>query len=122
MKTVRSIAVIHTEDENEESLAVVESLMQRGDENLTAEEEALLNLLGHPIEDFERHAYNLPVGDPVGALRVLMDGRNLKAADLAGVLGSRAKVSEILSGRRTISKEQAKRLGGFFGVSPVAFI
>jgi HTH-type transcriptional regulator/antitoxin HigA len=46
----------------------------------------------------------------------------LKAADLAGVLGSRAKVSEILSGKRAISKEQAKRMGGFFGVSPVAFI
>ena len=51
-----------------------------------------------------------------------MAGRDLKPADLAGVLGSRAKVSEVLSGKRTISKEQAKRLGLFFGVSPAAFI
>jgi HTH-type transcriptional regulator/antitoxin HigA len=114
--------VIQTEDENEESLAVVESLMKRGDANLTAEEETLLNLLGHLIEDFERRTYALPEGDPAGALQVLMDGRNLKPVDLAGVLGSRAKVSEILSGKRGISKEQAKRLGSFFGISPVAFI
>ena len=114
--------IIQTEEENEESLAVVESLMKRGDANLTAEEETLLNLLGHLIEEFERRTYKLPEGDPAGALQVLMDGRKLKAADLAGVLGSRAKVSEILSGKRAISTEQAKRLGGFFGVSPVAFI
>jgi HTH-type transcriptional regulator/antitoxin HigA len=114
--------VIQTEDENEEALAVVESLMKRGDASLTAEEETLLHLLGHLIEEFERRTYRLPEGNPAGALQVLMDGRDLKAADLAGVLGSRAKVSEILSGKRAISKEQAKRLGGFFGVSPVAFI
>ncbi len=40
--------VIQTENENEESLAVVESLMKRGEVNLTAEEERLLNLLGAP--------------------------------------------------------------------------
>ena len=114
--------VIQTEDENEEALAVVESLMKQGDENLTAEEETLLNLLGTLIEEFERRTYRLPEGDPAGTLQVLMDGRNLKPADLAGVLGSRAKVSEILSGKRGISKEQAKRLGSFFGVSAVAFI
>lgn len=114
--------VIQTEEENEEALAVVESLLRRRDENLTAEEETLLNLLGYLIEEFERRTYCLSEGDPVGALRVLMAGRDLKPADLAGVLGSRAKVSEVLSGKRTISKEQAKRLGLFFGVSPAAFI
>jgi len=114
--------VIQTEQENEESLAVVESLMERGDGNLTTEEVALLDLLGCLIQDFERLTYAPPEGDPAGALQVLMDGRELKPADLAGVLGSRAKVSEILSGKRAISKEQAKRLGVFFGVSPAAFI
>lgn len=114
--------VIQTERENEESLAVVEALLKRGDENLTAEEVTLLNLLAHLIEEFEHRTYRLPEGDPKGALQVLMDGRHLKPADLAGVLGSRAKVSEILSGKRAISKEQAKRLGDFFNVSPAAFI
>lgn len=114
--------VIQTERENEEALAVVEALLKRGDDNLTAEELTLLNLLGHLIEEFERRTYKLPEGDPKGTLQILMDGRNLKPADLAGVLGSRAKVSEILSGKRAISKEQAKRLGDFFRVSPAAFI
>ena len=114
--------VIENEAENEEALAVVESLMSRGDENLKAEELALLDLLGALIESFERRAYQLPEGDPAGTLEVLMEGRELKPIDLAQVLGSRAKVSEILSRKRAISKEQAKALGAFFGVSPAAFI
>ena len=43
-------------------------------------------------------------------LRDLMDRNGLKAADLAPELGSRARVSEVLSGKRSISKEQAKKL------------
>lgn len=114
--------VIETEAENEEALAVVESLMERGEASLTAEENALLDLLGTLIEGFERSAYKLPEGDPVGALEVLMEGRGLRPADLAAMLGSRARASEIINRRRAISKNQAKQLGQFFGVSPAAFI
>jgi len=114
--------VIHTEQENENALAIVESLLARGDANLSAEELALLDLLGDLIERFESRTYITPDGDPAGTLQLLMEGRSLKPADLAAALGSRAKVSEILSGKRAISKAQAKRLGNFFNVSPAAFI
>jgi len=114
--------VIETEVENEEALAVVESLMERGEARLSREELALLDLLATLIEKFERSAYALPDGDPAGALEVLMGGRGLKPADIAPVLGSRARVSEVLSRKRAISKVQAKRLGEFFAVSPAAFI
>ncbi len=114
--------MIETEAENEEALTVVESLLERGEATLNAEEVALLDLLGTLIERFEHATYKLPDGDPVGALEVLMAGRGLKAIDLAGVLGSRSRVSEVLSRKRSISKEQAKSLATFFGVSPVAFI
>jgi HTH-type transcriptional regulator / antitoxin HigA len=114
--------VIETEAENEEALAVVEALLERGESNLRTEESALLNLLVTLIEKFERSAYALPEGDPAGALEVLMEGRALKPIDLSAVFGSRARVSEVLSRKRAISKEQAKRLAEFFGVSPAAFI
>ena len=114
--------VIENETENEEALAVVESLMERGEARLNTEELALLNLLGTLIEKFERNAYALPDGDGAGALEVLMEGRSLKPVDLITILGSRARVSEVLSRKRAISKDQAKRLGVFFGVSPAAFI
>jgi len=114
--------IIENEAENERALAAVESMLKRGEDSLSAEELALLDLLGALIERFEREAYQLPEGDPAGALGVLMEGRGLRAADLAGVLGTRARASEILSRKRAISKEQARKLGEFFGVSPAAFI
>jgi antitoxin component HigA of HigAB toxin-antitoxin module len=48
------------------------------------------------------------------------DGRS--AADLLPVLGTRGRVSEILRGKRSISKEQAKRLASVFKVTADLFI
>ncbi len=46
--------VIETEAENEAALAVVESLMKKGDDRRSQEEEALLELLVSLIEQFEK--------------------------------------------------------------------
>lgn len=89
---------------------------------LSHEEEALLELLAQLVERFEEKAYPMPHVEPVAALRELMEQNSLKAADLVPELGSRAKASEILSGKRAISKEQAKKLSASFRVSPALFI
>jgi HTH-type transcriptional regulator/antitoxin HigA len=49
--------VIKTEEENERALAIVESLMEKGEGNMTVEEDALLELLTDLIHDFEEKAY-----------------------------------------------------------------
>jgi HTH-type transcriptional regulator/antitoxin HigA len=108
--------------ETEAAVGIVEKLMQKGDDSRNAEEDAVLELLSSLIEQFERKAYPILAADPRDVLRDLMEHNEVKAIDLAGILGSRAKVSEILSGKRAISKEQAKRLGARFGVSPAVFI
>ena len=114
--------VISTEAENDAALAIVESLMTKGDDARSDEEEALLELLLNLIEQFEGKAYHLPEGSPLGALQHLMESNGLKPIELAPVLGGRGRVSDILSGRRGISKEQAKRLGERFHISPAVFI
>jgi HTH-type transcriptional regulator / antitoxin HigA len=114
--------VIETEAENDVALAIVERLMEKGESNLAREERVIFDLLTALIENFEDKAYPMPDADPKDVLHDLMEHRDLKAADIAGVLGSRARVSEILSGKRAISKEQARRLGAFFRISPAAFI
>jgi HTH-type transcriptional regulator/antitoxin HigA len=114
--------VIATEAENEAALAIVESLMKKGDDGRTHEEEAILELLLNLTEQFERAEYHLPEGSPLGALRYLMEANDLKAVELAPLLGGRGRVSDILAGRRGISKEQARRLAERFHVSPAVFI
>jgi HTH-type transcriptional regulator/antitoxin HigA len=55
-------------------------------------------------------------------VRRLLEQRELKQRDLIPVLGASGTVSDILSGKRSISKTQAKKLAGFFRVSAEYFI
>ena len=52
----------------------------------------------------------------------LPEQRNLRPSDLYPVIGSKSRVSEILAGKRSISKEQAKKLAEFFHVGAGLFI
>lgn len=113
--------VIETEAENERMLAVAERLMEKG-EDLSAEEDALLRLVSKLIQDFEEQHYAPEDVPPLEMLRHLMDARGLKQSDLTGVFGSKGVASEVLNGKRGISKTQAKRLAEFFSVSAELFI
>jgi HTH-type transcriptional regulator / antitoxin HigA len=111
--------VIETEAENEAAILLAESLEQR---QRTPEEDALLELLIILIEKFEETSYPLPNLEADRMLRHLMEARNMKQEKLVGVIGSRGVVSEIVNGKRSISKAQAKILGELFHISPSLFI
>jgi HTH-type transcriptional regulator/antitoxin HigA len=115
-------SIIETEEENERMLAEVERLMDKGEGNLSPEEDKLFKLMVCLIEDFEERAYPIPNAAPHEVLQHLMEARDLKQADLLPILGSRGYTSDIVNGKRAISKEHAKKLGGFFHVSPEIFI
>jgi HTH-type transcriptional regulator / antitoxin HigA len=110
---------IETEAENEAAILLAESLEHR---QRTPEEDALLELLIILIEKFEETSYPLPNLESDRMLRHLMEARNMKQEELVGVIGSRGVVSEIVNGKRSISKAQAKVLGELFHVSPSLFI
>lgn len=116
-----SPAIIETEEENERVLAIVKRLMTKG-EKRSAEEDAVLNLLVHLVEQFEVRAYPIRESAPTEMIAFLLEQRGLKPIALAEVIGSRGRVSEILAAKRSISKEQAKKLGEFFHVSAAVFI
>ncbi|MBZ5564877.1 MAG: helix-turn-helix domain-containing protein [Acidobacteriia bacterium] len=97
-------------------------LMERGERKLTAEETSLLEVLSILIEEFDREHYKLPASKPHQFLAFLLEQRGLKPRDLWPVLGSKSRVSEILSGKRAISKAQAKKLASFFHVPVGLFI
>jgi HTH-type transcriptional regulator / antitoxin HigA len=110
---------IETEAENEAAILLAESLEHR---QRTPEEDALLELVIILIEKFEETSYPLPNLESDRMLRHLMEARNMKQEELVGVIGSRGVVSEIVNGKRSISKAQAKVLGELFHVSPGLFI
>ena len=113
--------VIRTKDENEAAVATISRLMDKGDA-LSPEEREILNLMVVLVERFEAEAYPIDDAAPLDVLRELLESNGLKQKDLVPDVGSRGVVSEILAGKRAISKRQAKTLGDRFGVSPALFL
>ena len=114
--------VIKSEDENNRMLAIIEDLMAKGEDNLTPEEDALLELLVDLVHDFEEKYYPLRSSPPHQMVAFLLEQRGLKPSDLWPVVGSKGRVSEILSGKRAISKDQAKKLAAYFHVGVDLFL
>ena len=59
---------------------------------------------------------------PQQVLLHLMEARGLAQKDLWKIFGSKGITSEVVRGKRSISKAQAKKLAAFFHVSADLFI
>lgn len=112
---------IRTEKDNGRYLQVVGHLMDLG-ERMTPEQRELMDLLVTLIERFEAERYSLSAAPPVEVLRELMEARGMKLAGLAALIGSKGVASEILSGKRGLSKTNIRRLAEHFHVSPEVFL
>lgn len=113
--------IIRTEEENERALLLVDKLFAKGDD-LTFEENALLELLVKLIGDFEEEFYPIRDASPQEVLVEIMAARGLKQKDLIEVFGSKSRTSEAINGKRGISKAQAKALAAYFNTSVDLFI
>jgi len=111
---------IETEEEYDRLLAVAERLTFA--KNRTPEERALYKLLVTLIEVYEAQNYPIDKSEPHEILQHIMEASGTRQADLVGIIGSSGVVSEVVNGKRAISKAQAKALGDYFKVSPSLFI
>jgi HTH-type transcriptional regulator / antitoxin HigA len=114
--------VIKTKEENQKALEVLSALMAKGEENLSPDQQAFVELLGALISQFEKTAYPAPKGTPADVLRELMRARGMRPKDLWTLFGSKGITSEVLRGKRGISKGRAKALAEMFCVSVELFI
>ncbi|MBK5294788.1 MAG: transcriptional regulator [Acidobacteriia bacterium] len=111
---------IRTEAERARLTGMLLELDER--EELSPEQEALAEVFILLIEDYEEKYHTLPRVSPNQSLTALMEERGLKHKDIWPVLGNKGAATEVLSGRRSISKAQAKRLAEFFHVPVDLFI
>jgi HTH-type transcriptional regulator/antitoxin HigA len=114
-------AVIRTEEENQRLVGELEELDRRHDE-LAPEEREYAELLTVLVEAFEAARYALEGSTPDSRLRSLMEEHGLRQRDLLDVFGSRGIASEVVSGKRAISKAQAKKLAALFHVGGDLFL
>jgi HTH-type transcriptional regulator / antitoxin HigA len=90
--------------------------------NPSPEERALATLLAKLIRDYNDVHYPLSKASPREMVLLLLRERGLKQSDLVEVIGSQTQVSNLVRGKRAISKEQVKRLAAFFKVSTDLFL
>jgi len=106
-------------EENQRLLAEIERLMSKREDSLSPAEDAMLGTLFSLVREYEQRSFPRKRSTPAEMLEFLMEQNSLAPADLPLPAN---RVSEILSGTRGVSKEQAKKLGDFFRISPAAFI
>ena len=89
---------------------------------LDAEEREMEALLSHLCTEYEDRTVEPPASTPLEVLKFLMEQNGLRPIDLVDVFGSRAVTSQVLGGKREISKAHARRLAQRFHLSVEAFI
>jgi HTH-type transcriptional regulator/antitoxin HigA len=81
----------------------------------------LIDALGIAIEAYEDQHHQIPDVDEAELLRYFMEEHRLRQSDLPE-LGCQSVVSEILSGKRSLTADQMRRLGKRFHIDPGTFL
>ena len=113
--------VITSDSENERLIAELERL-DHSARPLAPEQKTLAELITVLIEHYEQHRYPLGHAEPVEALRAIMEDRGLRQRDLIPVFGSSSVVSDVLNGKRGISKAHARKLAEFLHMPVSLFV
>ncbi len=114
--------VIENDVDYERLEAVFKDLMDKR-ENLAPEENRLFDLLANLLEDYEKRSLPpLEKSSPLETLKFLIQENGLRQSDLTDVFGRQSVVSEVLNGKREITKNQAKLLAQKFNLRLETFI
>jgi HTH-type transcriptional regulator/antitoxin HigA len=111
---------ITSEEEAAQIQRQIDLLIDRPERS--ANEEALLSLLGDLMQAWEAGHYDLDVASPAEAIGALLEAHGLDQQALVGpVFATKSIASEILRGKRHLTYEHVGRLAQFFHVSPSVF-
>jgi HTH-type transcriptional regulator/antitoxin HigA len=102
-----TIRPIHNEADYEAALAEIDSLM---DAIPGTPEGDRLDVLVTLVEAYEARHWAIDAPDPIEAVRIRMEQKNLRQRDLEPMIGSRGRVSEVLSRKRSLTLSMIRRL------------
>jgi HTH-type transcriptional regulator/antitoxin HigA len=111
---------LRSAEELTEAIKVIDSLISRGD--LDSAEQDYLDILTDIVEKYEADAQPMPAVSDSVMLRHLIEARGItqsRLADSAGIAMS--TISEILSGKRRLTRMQVAKVSEYLGISPYSF-
>jgi HTH-type transcriptional regulator/antitoxin HigA len=105
---------IRTEADYERAMAEVKRLWGA---KLGTPDGDRLDVLATLIDVYENEHYPIDPPDPIEAIRFRMEQQGLTRKDLESMLGSRTRVSEVLSRKRNLSIGMIRRLHEGLGIA-----
>lgn len=115
------IKVIRTEADYDVALARIEELIARG-KGRTAEETNELEILVLLVKQYEGTVFPTEAPDPIEAIQFRMEQQSLQPRDLIPYIGSRSKVYEVLSGKRSLTLPMIRALNKGLGIPLKALV
>jgi len=104
---------IKTEQDYEAALQEIERLWDAAPDT---PESDLLEILVTLVEAYEKEHYDLPPPDPIAALEYFIESRGWTRKELEPYIGSRGRVSEILSRKRPLTLAMIRKLERATGI------
>ena len=106
-RSAMRIQPVRTEGEHDEAVARITELMgARPGTEASDELEILVTL----VDAYEAKNFPIDTPDPVAIIKFQMEQQGLSRKDLEPMIGGRARVSEILTGRRALTLPMIRRL------------
>jgi HTH-type transcriptional regulator/antitoxin HigA len=115
---------LRSEREHDSAIAVLRSLVTRGEENLRAGELDYVEGLTRFVVDYEQAHHRIALAQltSLDKLKHLMRESGMTPGDLGRLLGSQPAASLILHGKRQLSKAHMRKLAGRFHVDAGYFL
>jgi HTH-type transcriptional regulator/antitoxin HigA len=111
-----NVRAIRSEEDYRWALREIEQLMEVA--RAGTEEEDRLDVLGILVEAYERKHHPVPAPDPISAIKYYMESRGVRRRDLERMLNvSSGRISEILNGKRHLTKGMIWKLHKQLGIS-----
>jgi HTH-type transcriptional regulator/antitoxin HigA len=114
-----NIQPIHNEEDYQKALSRIEDIFDAKPDSEKGDE---LEILGVLVDEYEENHFPIEEPNPIDAIKFRMDQLGMAQKDLAKVLGSKSRASELLSRKRPLSLQQIKILHKEMGIPAEALI
>lgn len=121
LRDLMGVGVVRTAEDYARANTVIERIIDEIGEDEHHPLAEVLDLIDDQVSAYEARSVDIPDTPPHEVLRYLMASQGLRQEDLSEC-APQGRISDILSGRRTISKGTAKALAQRFGVRADAFL
>lgn len=105
---------IRTETDHDRAVARIAELIGARPDTAEGEE---LDILATLVDAWESKHHPMDAPDPIAAIEFRMEQQGLTRKDLEPLIGSRARVSEVMTGRRSLTLAMIRRVRNQLGIS-----